>query len=172
MDPLRITLLAAPDVSLERLLADPLRGVTWELVDEGADYVLCAGREAPASDARVLVCGEADEHSAVHLLTPEGPRLLLLGPHYPLAPMAVEALERDDLGFLYAYMQLHHRWMRASWGDLLAKTLELLAGGTMQIVGDVVWFDGAPGPCRMGESPRVCHEPARGVPRSCPFIGG
>ena len=170
MDPLRITLLAAPDVNLTRLLADPLRGTTWELVDEGADYVLCAGVDVP-QHSRVLTCGEADEHSAIHLLTPEGARLLLLGPHYPLAPMAVEALERDDIAFMYDYMELHRRWMRASWGDLLAKALELLAGGTMQVVGDVVWFDGAPGPCRMGESPRACHEPARGVPRTCPFIG-
>jgi hypothetical protein len=55
------------------------------------------------------------------------------------------------------------------------RTLELLAGGTMQIIHDVVWIDGAPGPCRMGHAPQACHEPeamlARGIPRSCPFIG-
>ena len=81
-----------------------------------------------------------------------------------------------DAAFLIQYAELHRRWMRQStWGPMLARTLELLAGGTTQIIGDTVWVDGAPGPCRMGEAPHTCHDPetmlARGIPRSCPFIG-
>jgi hypothetical protein len=35
----------------------------------------------------------------------------------------------------------------------------------------VVWVDGVPGPCRMGDAPAFCREQeASGVPVSCPFI--
>jgi hypothetical protein len=56
---------------------------------------------------------------------------------------------------------------------MFVRLTELLAGGTMQIVGDVAWIDGAPGPCRMGEAPGACREVPveRGIPASCPFIG-
>jgi len=124
-----------------------------------------------------ILAGEAETRSSVYLVTREvakGPLLLLGAPH-PVAPMALDARERGDVGFLYAYAELHRRWMHTEWGALLARTLELLAGGTMNIIGNVVWIDGAPGPCRMGEAPHACHEPeamlARGIPRSCPFIG-
>jgi folate-dependent phosphoribosylglycinamide formyltransferase PurN len=124
-----------------------------------------------------ILAGETETRSSVYLVTREVARgpLFLLGPSYPVAHMALDARERGDVQFLYAYAELHRRWMRTGWGDMLARTLELLAGGTMSIIGDVVWIDGAPGPCRMGEAPHACHEPeamlARGIPRSCPFIG-
>jgi folate-dependent phosphoribosylglycinamide formyltransferase PurN len=125
-----------------------------------------------------ILAGEPETRSSVYIVTREvgrGPLLLLSAP-YPVAHMAQDARERGNADFLTEYAALHRRWMvTTSWGDMLARTLELLAGGTMKILGDIVWFDGAPGPCRMGESPRVCHDPetmlARGIPRSCPFIG-
>lgn len=138
------------------------------------DRALYAGPHA-VRDA--ILAGENETRSSVYLVTREvakGPLFLLGSPH-AVAPMARDARERGDVAFLYEYAQLHRRWMRAEWGAMLARTLELLAGGTMSIIGDVVWIDGAPGPCRMGEAPHACHEPeamlARGIPRSCPFIG-
>jgi folate-dependent phosphoribosylglycinamide formyltransferase PurN len=120
--------------------------------------------------------GETETRNSVYLVTEKVARgpLFLLGAPHPLAPMAMDARERADAGFLTAYAELHRQWMHASWGATLARTLELLAGGTMKVIGDVVWIDGAPGPCRMGHAPHACHEPeamlARGIPRSCPFI--
>ena len=138
------------------------------------DRALYAG---PHAVRNAILAGENETRNSVYLVTREvakGPLFLLGAPHV-VAPMARDARERGDVAFLYAYAELHRRWMRAEWGRMLARTLELLAGGTTSIIGDVVWIDGAPGPCRMGEAPHACHEPetmlARGIPRSCPFIG-
>ena len=130
----------------------------------------------PVRDA--ILAGAAETRSTIYVVTREvarGPLLLMSGA-FPLAPMALAAREHGDADFLVAYADLHRRWMAAEAdGPMLIRALELLAGGTMQTIGDVVWVDGAPGPCRMGESPRECHEIesmlARGIPRSCPFIG-
>lgn len=190
MDPLRIALLTSHRATgLERLFADPNRGVTWELstvVDASVDFILLVDPEQELSEeiatafaGRILTIhddtesallrGDTETRSSISLAS--GP-LFLLGPRYPLAPMALDARERGDVAFLYEYAKLHRRWMQSTcWSDMLVRSLELLAGGTMQVIGDVVWIDGAPGPCRMGEAPRACHEPERGIPRSCPFIG-
>lgn len=213
MDPLRIALLASPDTpDLGRLMRDPYRGTTWDLVSEHdrPDYILAAGSESgvtpemleqfpqrvlaihdadlsireralymgPHAVRYAILAGEPETRSSVYIATREpgrGPLLLLSAP-FPVSRMAQEARLRGDADFLRDYADLHRRWMVAAcWGEMLARTIELLAGGTMKILGDTVWFDGAPGPCRMGESPSACHEPeamlARGIPRSCPFIG-
>lgn len=195
MPPLRIAVLAPPDDPvLERLLADPNRGVIWTLVrtpDEPADYVLAwnyDGALPEGYEGKILAvhdCGAEDAiffggqvtRSAIHILNDRGEPgpLFLLGPESPIAPMALDARERGDGEFLSRYAELHRRWMQASWSEMLSRALELLAGGLMKVVGDVVWIDGAPGPCRLGHTPDSCHEPeafvARGIPRSCPFIG-
>lgn len=138
------------------------------------DRALYAGAHA-VRDA--ILAGEQETRSSVYLVTSEvgrGP-LFLLGAPYPVAHMAHDARERGDVDFLYTYADLHRKWMLGDWGAMLSRTIELLAAGTMSTVGDVVWIDGAPGPCRMGEAPSCCHDPesmlARGIPRSCPFIG-
>jgi hypothetical protein len=209
MDPLRIALLTSQRATgIERLLADPNRGSTWELAlisdsdgaieQTGVDYILLDGDESILSEAvtarfagkilaihetdrsvRAAILGGAGEtRAAIRLVTRDAAHrpLFLLGPRYPVAPMALDAHERGDVDFLDTYAELHRQWMRTTcWGEMLARTLELLAGGTMQVIGDVVWIDGAPAPCRMGEAPDACHDPeamvARGIPRSCPFIG-
>lgn len=125
-----------------------------------------------------LFAGEIETRSSVYVVTRDvahGP-LFLLGPAYPVAHMALDARDRGDADFLTQYAHLHRRWMiSTSWGDMLIRTIELLVAGTHTTIGDTVWIDGAPGPCRFGESPRACHEPeamvSRGIPRSCPFIG-
>lgn len=121
-----------------------------------------------------IFAGEQETRSSVHLVTADVARgpLLLLGRPFGVAAMAMDAHARGDAAFLSRYAELHERWMAAEDdGPMLVRTLELLAGGTTQVVHNVVWVDGAPGPCRMGEAPRTCHEPAIGIPRSCPFIG-
>ena len=89
--------------------------------------------------------------------------------------MALAARELGVDDSLTRYAELHREWMLADAGTMLMRVIELLAGGTVRTIGDTVWVDGAPGPCRLGEAPRACHEPesmvARGIPRSCPFIG-
>jgi len=126
----------------------------------------------PVRDA--LFAGENETRTSVHVVTRDiarGPLFLLSGA-FPVSRMALDMRERGDAGFLAAYAGLHRRWMAAECdGPMLVRTLELLAGGTTKTIGDVVWIDGAPGPCRMGEAPRACHEPVVGIPRSCPFIG-
>jgi len=165
------------------------------LEDAAPDYILVCGYESIIPDAIVarfegkilavhddasdeILFGENATRCSVSMLMPGPARnpLFLLGAPYPVAPMALDARERGDADFLAAYAALHRQWMiSTAWGELLARTLELLAGGTMHIIGDTVWIDGAPGPCRMGHAPDVCHDPetmvARGIPRSCPFIG-
>lgn len=126
---------------------------------------------------QAVLAGEPETRSSMYIVTRDiarGP-LLLLGGSYPVARLASDAREKGDHETLATYCELHRRWMRTQgWGELMVRALELLAAGTMQIVGDVVWFDGAPGPCRLGCAPRDCHEPetmvTRGIPRSCPFI--
>jgi folate-dependent phosphoribosylglycinamide formyltransferase PurN len=138
------------------------------------DRTLFAGSHAVRN---AILAGEIETRTSVYVVTGEvarGPMFLLSQP-YPVAHMALDARELGDIDFLYAYAELHRDWMRKTcWGEMLVRSLELLAAGTTQTIGDVVWVDGAPGPCRMGESPRQCHEPetllARGIPRSCPFI--
>lgn len=126
-----------------------------------------------------ILAGEPEIRSSVYLVTRDvgrGP-LLLLGAPYRLALMALDARESGSVEFLEAYAALHREWMVSTcWGPMLRRTLEMLVAGSMKTVGDVVWVDGAPGPCRMGEAPRDCLDPeamiARGIPRSCPFIAG
>jgi hypothetical protein len=62
--------------------------------------------------------------------------------------------------------------LRTAWGPLVRRFLELLAAGAVQRIGDAVWIDGVPAPCRLGESPDACrHGDVRAdVPASCPFI--
>jgi hypothetical protein len=167
MTPLRIALVT-PDAEV---LDDPNRGVLWELVgtDENPDYALTISDGVEEAILR----GERETRAALYDLRRGA--LLLLGPRYPLAPMALDAREREDAEFLYAYAELHRKWVRATcYREMLTRAFELLAGGTMQIINKVAWIDGAPGPCRMGEAPAECHEPetmvTRGIPRSCPFI--
>jgi hypothetical protein len=142
------------------------------LRDEGRLYT------GPHAVRDAIFAAEPETRSSVYLVTRDvgrGP-LFLIGAPYPLAHMALDARERGDAAFLTHYAELHRQWMvSTSWSGMLSRTLDLLAGGTMKTIGDIVWVDGVPAPCRMGESPAVCHDPeamvTRGIPRSCPFIG-
>jgi folate-dependent phosphoribosylglycinamide formyltransferase PurN len=104
----------------------------------------------------------------------EGPVFVLSAP-YAVAPIAAAARSWGDADLLTSYATLHRRWLvQATWGPMLARAVEFLAAGIVQIVHDLAWIDGVPGPCRMGEAPGVCHSlesmVARGIPASCPLV--
>lgn len=121
--------------------------------------------------------GENETRSSAFVVTSKpgaGPLFLLSG-SFPVARLARDARQWGAVDVVTEYAALHRRWMlQSAWGPMLRRTAELLAGGYVQIVKDVAWIDGAPGPCRFGESPAMCHEHedevARGIPASCPFI--
>ncbi|HEU4521585.1 MAG TPA: formyltransferase family protein [Thermoanaerobaculia bacterium] len=124
--------------------------------------------------ADALYTGAPETRVSAWIVTEEvaaGPLLLLSGA-YRVPPVVDDARRWGAADLLRSYSDIHAQWMmRRASGPMLVRLVEILAGGTLQIVGDVVWVDGAPGPCRMGEAPALCleEEPA-GIPRSCPFI--
>ncbi len=123
-----------------------------------------------------ILDGQNETRSTAYLMTArvgEGP-LFLLGAPFPVAPLARDARNWGAIDMLLAYAELHRRWMRrAAWGEMLTRMVEIVAAGTLQIVGDVVWIDGVPGPCRIGAAPAFCanrEEENGGIPVSCPFV--
>jgi phosphoribosylglycinamide formyltransferase-1 len=95
-----------------------------------------------------VLCGERETRATAHFVTPElddGP-LLLRSPAFPVAPMMRDpAAWRLDV--FQAYASAHARWMlRAAFGPLLVRSVELLSRGRVQVVGGTAWIDGAPGP--------------------------
>jgi len=89
----------------------------------------------------------------------EGPLFLVSAP-FPVPPLIDDARARGDAEII-----------EASFAVMLEKAIEFLAAGDVQIVKDVVWIDGVPGPCRMGDAPAQCREQEKArVPVSCPYI--
>jgi folate-dependent phosphoribosylglycinamide formyltransferase PurN len=124
---------------------------------------------------RAIFAGDADTRSSVFFVTDrlgDGPLMLLSAP-YPVAAVARDALARGEYDLAVEYARVHHEWMtRASWGAMLVEAIRLLAAGTFAFADGVVWIDGAPGPCRLGDAPHFCQPEKihRGIPASCPFI--
>jgi len=124
---------------------------------------------------RAVFDGDTETRSSLFFATERlgaGPLLLLSGP-FAIAPIARHALDRGDYELAADYARIHRRWMiAASWGEMLAQAIRLLAAGTIAIIDGIAWVDGVPGPCRLGEAPRFCDSAAarRGIPASCPFI--
>jgi folate-dependent phosphoribosylglycinamide formyltransferase PurN len=133
----------------------------------------------PHAVTDAILGGEPETRSSAFIVTREaaaGPLFLMSGA-FPVAPLIRDVRAWGAFDVATEYASIHRRWMlQASWGPMLVKAAELLAAGYVQIVHDVAWVDGAPGPCRMGEAPVACHESAstveRGIPASCPFIAG
>ena len=122
-----------------------------------------------------IFAGDAETRVSVFFITERpgaGPLMLLSAP-FPVAALARDALARGDYELAADYARVHRRWMtRASWGAMLLEAIRLLAAGTFAVADGVVWIDGVPGPCRLGDAPRFCRQEQvhRGIPASCPFI--
>jgi folate-dependent phosphoribosylglycinamide formyltransferase PurN len=124
---------------------------------------------------RAIFAGDGETRSSVFFITERpgaGPLMLLSAP-FPVAALARDAIARGEYDLAVEYARLHQQWMtRTSWGAMLLEAIRLLAAGTFAVAGDVVWIDGVPGPCRLGDAPRFCRpeQVHRGIPASCPFI--
>lgn len=164
-----------------------------QIIDLKADYLVLAGYRHPIP-ARLfglfpmrilklhdgvfeaLYDGANETRSSMSFLTDDGKEpLFLLGAPYPVAAIARDARAWGDAGLLNDYAELHRRWMiRATWGAMFIRAMEFLAAGTVQIIHDVAWIDGAPGPCRLGSAPSLCHAVEETIdpriPASCPLI--
>jgi folate-dependent phosphoribosylglycinamide formyltransferase PurN len=124
-----------------------------------------------------LFAGEAETRSSAFFVNEdvgEGPLFLLSGP-FAVSPIASDAHARGDAELLTSYATVHRRWMiEESWPRLISRGLEFLAAGTVNVVHDLVWIDGVPGPCRMGTAPTMCHQSDvlidGRIPASCPLI--
>ncbi len=134
------------------------------------------GRRRWVGTQPVLDAGATSTRTSLYFATNDvghGP-LFLVGPRYAVPAIVQHALARGDYDSVVTYAHLHSRWMRQSWGALLLHAIEILSAGTIAVVGDMVWVDGVPGPCRLAEAPDVCHKSEsriqRGIPSSCPFI--
>ena len=120
--------------------------------------------------------GLNETRSTIVILTDEGKEpLFLQSQSFPVAAMARDARTWGDADLLGDYTALHRRWMiRATWGPMLIRAIEFLAAGSVKVVHDVAWIDGAPGPCRLGASPDICQKVADTIdvtiPASCPFL--
>ena len=142
------------------------------LIDTDLTVSIDAGLHAVRN---AILGGAHQTRSSAYIVSEDvgaGPLFLISG-SYPVAPMAQDAWNRGDADFLTRYAGLHREWMiRDCWGRMLTRIAELLAAGSVTIIQDVVWIDGAPGPCRFGEAPDACHEAhvRPGIPGSCPFI--
>jgi folate-dependent phosphoribosylglycinamide formyltransferase PurN len=127
----------------------------------------------PVLDA--LLAGVRATRTSLYIATADvghGP-LFIVGSRHAVPELVQDAATRADYDSVATYAHLHNRWMHRSWGELLVRAIEALTAGSIKIVGDTVWIDGVPGPCRLGEAPDVCENSAdiqRGVPASCPFI--
>lgn len=102
-----------------------------------------------------VLAGEPETRSTVHVATERvdvGPPLVVSRP-FPVHRMVEQAREwrAEDLLEAYAYAQ--REWMmRASWGSLLDRALELMADGRIEVRSDgPARVDGAPAPLELDE---------------------
>ena len=172
--------IAINGVAADQLLVNPNRGQLFEIDSAEFDYLFTTDRriEGPPHRAFILDTGDvlgalfdgAHETRSTMALR-EGPLFLVSAP-FPVPPIIDDARTRGDAETIEAYAVLHRKWMiEASFPVLLEKAVEFLAAGTVQIVKDVMWIDGVPGPCRMGDAPAFCREQEKaGIPVTCPFI--
>jgi folate-dependent phosphoribosylglycinamide formyltransferase PurN len=105
-----------------------------------------------------LAAGEPETRSTVHLVTPEldvGP-LILRSWAFPAHPMVEDARRWGATKLLKAYAYAQREWMmRAAWGPLLARTLELFARDQVRVLDGRVALGGRLGPeALLAEAPR------------------
>ena len=113
-----------------------------------------------------ILSGERETRATAHFVTErldEGP-LLLRSCAFPVAGLARDASSWGATDMLKAYAFAHQEWMlRAAWGPLLARSIELVARGRVEVLGGSAWIDGVPGPrdlTRTGEVGEPCVVPS------------
>jgi len=173
--------IAIHGIAADPLLVNPQRGQLFEIAEPSeCDYLFTTDRRVAGEPRRTFILdtgdvlgalfdGAHETRSTMSLL--DGPLFLVSAP-FPVPPIIENARLRGDAEMIETYARLHRQWMiEASFGTMLQKAVEFLAAGDVQIVKDVVWIDGVPGPCRMGDAPAACREQeTAGVPVHCPFI--
>lgn len=101
-----------------------------------------------------VFAGEPYTRSTVHLVTPEvdvGPLLLRSWP-FPTHPLVEDARAWGATEILKAYAYAQREWMmRAAWGPLLARAIELFARGAVQFLDGRAVVAGALGPEDLAE---------------------
>lgn len=101
-----------------------------------------------------IFAGAVETRSTVHLVTAEvdiGPPLVRSWA-FPVHKMARDALERGAEGttLLKAYAYAQREWMMGTaWGPMLARTIELFAGGAVRQLGGRVVVGNALGPLEL-----------------------
>lgn len=102
-----------------------------------------------------LVDGRSATRETSHVVTEEvdaGPPICRSEPYRVHVDLVEDALKADDEAVLDAYAYAHREWMvRRAGGRVLAKTLELLADGRLDLGVDAVEIDGEPGIYQLGE---------------------
>jgi len=175
--------VAIAGVDAGPLLVNPNRGQLFDVVDRSeCDYLFTTERTIGGDPRRTFVLdtgdvlgalfdGATETRSTMSLL--DGPIFLVSAP-FAVPPLVDNARTRGDAEAIETYAALHRKWMiDASFGLLVAKAIEFLAAGEVVVVKGVVWVDGVPGPCRLGDAPAFCREAEKaGVPVNCPFIAG
>ncbi|MFW5919333.1 MAG: phosphoribosylglycinamide formyltransferase [Halanaeroarchaeum sp.] len=120
--------------------------------DENGDRVYVGAD--PVYDA--IVAGEAETRSSVHAVTADvdaGPVIVRSKPfevHRSLADSLIEFGAEDALR---AYVDAHQEWMK--WegdGPAIARALQLIATGRVELDGETALIDGDPGPYDLDET--------------------
>lgn len=124
-----------------------------------------------------IMAGETETRLSIHYVNQEinGGPLMLVGRPFPVAPLVRDAISWGSTAAIESYAELHRQWMlRKDAPSLIASAIRFLCAGIAQVIGDVVWIDGVPGPCRLGDAPAVCEalneHRGRAIPAACPFI--
>jgi folate-dependent phosphoribosylglycinamide formyltransferase PurN len=123
-----------------------------------------------------ILSGETETRLSVHYVNEQvnGGPLMLVGSPFPVARLVRDAVNWGSSSAIESYAELHRQWMlRKDAPSLITKAIRFLCAGSVQIIGDVVWIDGAPGACVLGEAHDGCTLEdcsERALPTSCPFI--
>jgi len=141
-----------------------LEAFPWRIVNvHHADLTVTDGGGRPRyvglrSVRDAIVAGEKETRATAHLVTEkldDGPPLLRSWP-FPVAGLVREALAWGARDMLEAYAFAHQEWMlRAAWGPLLVRSVELLATRRLAIEGRGLTIDGVPGPWELAEDGSV-----------------
>jgi len=103
-----------------------------------------------------IFAGEPETRCTVHLATPEvdvGPPLVRSGA-FPTHPLVDDARRWGATDLLKAYAYAHREWMmRAAWGPLLARAIDLFARDEVRLLDGRAVVAGALGPEELAPQP-------------------